>query len=236
MRDWTPGAPELRSSPAVLRYCSLIRWATRCCQVLALLLRTGSPRTIPTPLLAGIVEEKLDESIETEKDKNDFLVGVPAIVDALNRRQIECRVYTREKFHAKAYITHAKQAVVGAAALVGSSNFTVPGVTDNVELNVQLRREVELLQAWYERHWEEAREITPDILRIVERHIQVYRDPVVSQGSTWLHDTKAHIVENCLFGVDIQQQAIEICRLRLCPSQGRRFNEAVAIPVRKYNP
>lgn len=30
-----------------------------------------------------------------------------------------------------------------------------------------------------------------------------------------MHDTKEHIVENCLFGVDIQQQAIEICRLRL---------------------
>ena len=42
-----------------------------------------------------------------------------------------------------------------------------------------------------------------------------YRYPVVSYGSTLLHDAKAHIVENCLFGVDIQQQAIEICRLRL---------------------
>ena len=31
----------------------------------------------------------------------------------------------------------------------------------------------------------------------------------------WLHDVKEAIVENCLFGVDIQQQAIEICRLRL---------------------
>jgi hypothetical protein len=40
-------------------------------------------------------------------------------------------------------------------------------------------------------------------------------DPVRGEGSTWLHETKAKIVENCLFGVDIQQQAIEICRLRL---------------------
>src|SRR5664279_4421627 len=58
-------------------------------------------------ILAGLqeVQKKLDASIENEKEKNDFLVGVPAVVDALRKRQIECRVYTKEKFHAKAYIT-----------------------------------------------------------------------------------------------------------------------------------
>src|SRR5207249_7877490 len=29
------------------------------------------------------------------------------------------------------------------------------------------------------------------------------------------HDAKEEVVQSCLFGVDIQQQAIEICRLRL---------------------
>src|SRR5439155_16387657 len=90
------------------------------------------------------------------------------------RRQIECRVYNKDKFHAKAYITHAKQAVVGASALVGSSNFTRPGITNNVELNVQLRREVEVLQEWYERHWDEALDVTPEVLRVIERHTREY--------------------------------------------------------------
>jgi superfamily II DNA or RNA helicase len=127
-------------------------------------------------LLAGVqrVERILDESVEREKLRNDFLTGVPAIVDAMQRRQIECRVYTKDKFHAKAYITHAKQAVVGSSALVGSSNFTFPGLTSNVELNVQLRREVELLQEWYERHWEQAEDVTPGILRVIERHTHEY--------------------------------------------------------------
>ncbi len=127
-------------------------------------------------LLAGIqeIKQKLDDSIEKEKEKNDFLAGVPGIVDALRKNRIECRVYTKEKFHAKAYITHAKQAVVGSSALVGSSNFTVPGLTDNVELNVQLRREVEILQEWYERHWESADDVTPEILKVVERHTAMY--------------------------------------------------------------
>jgi superfamily II DNA or RNA helicase len=128
-------------------------------------------------LLAGVREIQgiLDRSIEQEKEKNDFLTGVPAIVEALRQGTIECRVYRKNKFHAKAYITHAKHTVIGPAALVGSSNFTYPGLTANVELNVQLRREVAQLQEWYERHWQEAEDVTRDVLRVIERHIAEYR-------------------------------------------------------------
>jgi hypothetical protein len=70
--------------------------------------------------------DMLDASIEAEKDTNAFLDGVPAILDALKSGRIECRAYDRDKFHAKAYITHAKLEVVGSQALVGSSNFSLP--------------------------------------------------------------------------------------------------------------
>ena len=99
--------------------------------------------------------DRLDESIEDDKEPNPFLHGVPAILDALRSGKIECRVYDKDKFHAKAYITHAKLEVVGAQALVGSSNFTRPGLTKNIELNVQIQsaREVAQLQEWFETHW-----------------------------------------------------------------------------------
>ena len=106
------------------------------------------------------VKGQPDDSIEREKLTNDFLLGVPAIVEALASGKIMCRIYTKKKFHAKAYITHSKLAVVGSSALVGSSNFTFPGLTGNVELNVQLRREVEELQQWYEAHWNDAEDVS----------------------------------------------------------------------------
>ena len=59
------------------------------------------------------VKGQLDDSIEREKLKNDFLLGVPAIVEAIASGKIVCRIYTKKKFHAKAYITHSKLAVVG---------------------------------------------------------------------------------------------------------------------------
>lgn len=120
------------------------------------------------------VHGRLDESIEAEKEKNDFLTGVPAIVEAICNGQIECRVYRKDKFHAKAYITHAKQAIIGSSALVGSSNFTVPGLSENVELNVQIRREVEELQEWYERHWQDAEDASEEVLKTIERHTRDY--------------------------------------------------------------
>ena len=120
------------------------------------------------------IRERLDQSIETAKDEDDFLSGVPAIVEAIRSGKIEARVYRKQKFHAKAYITHSKLTVVGSAALVGSSNFTFPGLYQNVELNVQLRREVETLQQWYEHFWSEAEDVTPETLQTIERHTYEY--------------------------------------------------------------
>ena len=116
--------------------------------------------------------DELEDRIEAEKDKNPFLQGVPGILEALRSSRIECRIYNKEKFHAKAYITHAKIEVVGAQALVGSSNFTRPGLTKNIELNVQIQsaREVAQLQEWFDAYWEEAVDVTETVIESVERH------------------------------------------------------------------
>ncbi len=78
-----------------------------------------TPRTRKLLLVTLVpkIAEKLDDSIETEKDKNDFLVGVPAVEQAIRDGKIELRVYARDKFHAKAYITHARLADGQRAAL-----------------------------------------------------------------------------------------------------------------------
>jgi phosphatidylserine/phosphatidylglycerophosphate/cardiolipin synthase-like enzyme len=100
---------------------------------------TASTRKVLLDAVRGTARRALDEDLEAEKDANPFLNGVPGIVAALRSGQIECKVYNKAKFHAKAYITHAKLEVVGAKALVGSSNFTRPGLTQNVELNIQVQ-------------------------------------------------------------------------------------------------
>ena len=144
-----------------------------------ILMGAETTRRTRNAILEAIREQaldRLDESIEEDKDPNPFLHGVPAVLAALRSRQIECRVYNMGKFHAKAYITHAKLEVVGAQALVGSSNFTRPGLTKNIELNVQIQsaREVAQLQEWFEAHWNEASEVTEEVIETISRHTQFY--------------------------------------------------------------
>jgi hypothetical protein len=96
----------------------------------------------------------LDASIEEEKAENSFLGGVATIVEALQTGRIECRIYDKEKFHAKTYITDSRLAVEGVrvrlrareadaarvhlggalAALAGAVEFVTQGVdTSTVE-------------------------------------------------------------------------------------------------------
>ena len=97
-------------------------------------------------------------------------------------------MYRRDKFHAKAYVTHAKFDVVGAQALVGSSNFTRAGLTRNVELNIQVQsgREVAQLQDWFETHWAAATDVAEDVLRAITRHTAAFTPFDVYAGA--LHE------------------------------------------------
>ena len=137
---------------------------------------TYRTRTALLDAVRGRAVQILDGSLEENKGTNPFLHGVPAILDALRSGQIECRVYDKDKFHAKAYITHAKLEVVGSQALVGSSNFTAPGLTKNIELNIQVQsaREVAQLQEWFETHWNAAAEVTDAVIETIARHTHRY--------------------------------------------------------------
>jgi hypothetical protein len=161
---------------------------------------------------------ELDSGIEADKEENPFLHGVPAVLDALRSRQIECRVYDRDKFHAKAYITHAKLEVVGSQALVGSSNFTRPGLTKNVELNVQIQsaREVAQLQEWFEAHWNEATDATETIIETISRHTHLYSP----------FDVYAKSLQEFFRGHELTATEWDETRSRMFPSLDRYQKEA----------
>lgn len=125
---------------------------------------------------ADAIAAALDDSIKVERQTGDpFLTGVEGVIDAIRSGVIEIRVYKSKKFHAKAYITHSKLKVVGSAALVGSSNFTRPGLTQNIELNVRFQgTEVVDLQDWYETHWNNAEPVNPEVLVVLERNARSF--------------------------------------------------------------
>ncbi|MEE3851789.1 helicase-related protein [Gordonia sp. LSe1-13] len=125
---------------------------------------------------ADAIAAALDTSIVVERQSGDaFLTGVEALVGGIRSGKVEIRIYKPKKFHAKAYITHSKLKVVGSAALVGSSNFTRPGLTQNVELNVRFQGpEVADLQDWYERHWDQATPVNEELLSVLEHNAREF--------------------------------------------------------------
>src|ERR1022692_4179969 len=181
LQDWTEIASSFDIATGFFEIGSLLaldgKWQ-KLDRIRILMGAQASARTKQAILeaLRRHVCQKLDASLEYEKESNDLLAGAAAIVEAMRQGKIQCRVYAKRKFHAKAYITHPRLAVVGSVALVGSSNFTVPGLTQNIELNIQIRApgDVSQLQAWYEQHWQEAEDITPDVIKVIQRHIDEY--------------------------------------------------------------
>ena len=136
---------------------------------------TARVRHFSIPYVAGR-RKPLIRGIEADKQDNPFLArGVSRSRRATQRSDRMPRV-RQGQVHAKTYITHAKLEVVGSQALVGSSNFTKPGLTENIELNVQIQsaREVAQLQDWFEAHWNEAKEITDTVIETVERQTRLY--------------------------------------------------------------
>jgi superfamily II DNA or RNA helicase len=181
LQDWTEIAKAFDIASGFFEIGSLLALDGRWQQLEKIRVLLGAEMSARTrqALLEGLkqrTEQILDQSIEEQKEQNDFLNGVPAIVDGVRSGKIECKVYAKKKFHAKAYITHPKVKVIGSVALVGSSNFTVPGLTENVELNIQVRApgDVEKLQKWFERYWEEGEPISDDIIRVLQRQIAEY--------------------------------------------------------------
>ena len=122
------------------------------------------------------IKTLLDDSIEKETETNAFLTGVVGIIEGIRSGKIKCKIYNKKKFHAKCYITYSKAAVAPPVALVGSSNFTYSGLTQNLELNVRISSEAEvaILQDWYEKHWEDALDISEEIITVIEKHIREY--------------------------------------------------------------
>jgi superfamily II DNA or RNA helicase len=181
LQDWTEIASAFDIASGFFEIGSLLALDERWQQLDKIRILLGAEMSARTrqALLEGLrrrTEQILDQSIEEQKEQNDFLNGVPAIVDGVRSGKIECKVYAKKKFHAKAYITHPKVKVIGSVALVGSSNFTVPGLTENVELNIQIRApgDVEKLQKWYERYWREGENISDDVIRVLQRQIAEY--------------------------------------------------------------
>jgi len=117
-----------------------------------------------------------NDSIEREKERDDALTGLPAVRDAIAKKNILLRTYSKAKFHAKSYLMESKEATPVDFAIVGSSNVTRPGLTENLELNLFStdQAHIESLRKWYDEVWKEGEDVSPELLNVIDPHLKEY--------------------------------------------------------------
>ena len=132
----------------------------------------------------------LDDSIGVARRVDPFLTGAEAIVDALGSGQIGARVHRQTRFHAKATLTDGAT----LRGTIGSSNLSVPGLTTNTELNVDLDEiQAKALAEWFDRLWQNADDVSDLMLQRIALHTQSF-DPF----DVWLKSLNALLQRRAL--------------------------------------
>ena len=117
-----------------------------------------------------------------EQLRNQLMTGLPtpqdrmtlrSLRDALEAKKVQVRVFTERPLHGKAYIFHGgKTYNLQTLGFVGSSNLTYPGLTSNLELNVDVLDDqaTRALAEWFEDRWENpfSFEVTAELLALID--------------------------------------------------------------------
>lgn len=117
-----------------------------------------SEATLGSVLLEMIRDEV--EGFDLSKEKDSL---VKEFMGFLNKENVEVRLYDKKFLHGKAYI-------FDQLVIVGSSNFTLSGLTHNTELNsVSLESEAQYVRTnWFEKFWDEAVDFKTELIELIE--------------------------------------------------------------------
>ncbi len=98
---------------------------------------------------------------------------VKTLVRLIEEGRLKVRVYTRGRLHSKAYIFDYKPdgRFEKGIAVVGSSNFTLAGISHNTELNVVVHGNDnhEELGQWFEELWDEAEDFDESLMEEMKK-------------------------------------------------------------------
>jgi superfamily II DNA/RNA helicase/HKD family nuclease len=118
------------------------------------------------------VKNNMTESLERMEQTNDDKTVVEILIQMMKSKQIEVRVYPKEKLHAKAYIFEPKDTdFAQGLGIVGSSNLSLAGISENSELNLKTLNtpDVKQLLEWFDGLWEIGLEFTEDFEIILQK-------------------------------------------------------------------
>lgn len=124
--------------------------------------------------LLAYIQSNLSKDLEKLDDTSDQFTNLLALKDFIREEKAEIRVCIPDdgnKFHSKLYVIHRDEnAETKDIAIIGSSNFTKPGIMGNTELNY-VSKQYETVMAfdrWFTKLYEESKEFSEDFISIIE--------------------------------------------------------------------
>ena len=125
-----------------------------------------------------VFSKATEHEFNTSEDSIEIEKGVRLFVDWLKSGKVEMRMYAEAPIHAKVYIMRKNMELVPdtyGSVITGSSNFSLAGLQNNLEFNVELKdsRDVEFALNQFENLWSKSVDIK-----------NVYIDTI--EEKTWL--------------------------------------------------
>ncbi len=119
--------------------------------------------------MIGQSAEQVGQALAELEQSDESEQTIKTLARMIEEGRLKIRVYTKGILHSKAYIFDYKNAPASAPgiAIVGSSNFTLSGISSNTELNVIVEgsNNHRYLSEWFEELWKESQDFDQSLMR-----------------------------------------------------------------------
>ncbi|MCR5610624.1 MAG: helicase [Clostridiales bacterium] len=133
-----------------------------------------TPVAVSTKKGKEILEAEVEQEFSEAETSAEVEQGVRIFIDWLKSGKLEMRMYTKAPIHAKVYIMRKDPDKVPdtfGSVITGSSNFSVSGLKNNLEFNVELKDtpDVKFALQHFEALWKDGIDIREAYIEAVEQ-------------------------------------------------------------------
>ncbi|MGI0016145.1 MAG: phospholipase D-like domain-containing protein, partial [Nitrososphaera sp.] len=121
--------------------------------------------------LLQLTQNEYAEDMALMEQSNDNENGLAALWQLIRDGRIDIRVFAKGTLHSKAYLFDLPETdYLEGIAIVGSSNLSISGLSNNSELNIKITNpnDYKEIKNWFDRLWEESEDFNELFMNVVQ--------------------------------------------------------------------
>ena len=132
-----------------------------------------------------VAKDNFSKSVKDEFDNSDVSYdvehGVKKFLEWLKSGKLEIRIYTEAPLHAKVYIAREFENKITEnvdSVITGSSNFSMAGLINNLEFNVELKDYTDVKFAYdkFEELWKDGEPVSDEYIEVIQNQTWLKND------------------------------------------------------------